>query len=79
MPSVSVAAKTGTAERGTAKDYVNSWVTGFFPYEQPRYAFVVTMERGPRRNLLGGVSVMRSLLDWMVINTPEYLEQDLGD
>lgn len=73
-PHVAVAAKTGTAERGVSKDYVNSWVTGFFPYERPRYAFVVTMEKGPRGNLLGGVSVMRSLLDWMAVNTAEYLE-----
>ena len=57
-----------------SKDYVNSWVTGFFPYERPRYAFVVIMEKGPRGNLLGGVSVMRALLDWMTVNTPEYLE-----
>src|SRR5205085_1717011 len=32
--------KTGTAELGTKKEFVNSWVTGFFPYESPHYAFV---------------------------------------
>jgi len=72
LPAVSVAAKTGTAERGTEKGFVNSWVTGFFPYEHPRYAFVVVMEKGPRENLLGGVFVMRQLLDWMAEHTPEY-------
>ena len=67
-----VAAKTGTAELGVSKDYVNSWVTGFFPYQNPRYAFAVVMERGPRENTLGGVYVMRGLFDWMAENTPEY-------
>lgn len=73
MWEVSIAAKTGTAELGVSKELVNSWITGFFPYENPRYAFTVVMERGPRGNTLGGVYVMRGLLDWMVANTPEYL------
>jgi len=69
---VKVAAKTGTAEIG--KQFLNSWVAGFFPYENPKYAFVVIMERGPRYNSTGGVYVMRQLLDWMYWNTPQYLE-----
>jgi penicillin-binding protein 2 len=71
-PYVSIAAKTGTAELGSSKDFVNSWVTGYFPYENPHYAFAVMMERGPATNLIGGVSVMRKLFDWMNIHTPEY-------
>jgi penicillin-binding protein 2 len=67
-----VAAKTGTAEIGANNAYVNSWVMGYFPYENPEYAFVVLMERGPRANLVGGVSVMRQVLDFMRFNTPEY-------
>jgi penicillin-binding protein 2 len=69
---VKVAAKTGTAELGVSKAFVNSWVEGFFPYENPRYAFVVMMERGPRANVYGATSVMRELFDWMQHNTPEY-------
>lgn len=71
---VSVAAKTGTAELGVSKKFVNSWVTGFFPYEHPRFAFTVVMEHGSRENLVGAVYVMRNLLDWMVVNTPEYVK-----
>lgn len=71
---VSVAAKTGTAELGSKKQFVNSWVIGFFPYEKPRYAFAVIMERGPSDNLIGALYVMRQLLEWMEINTPLYLE-----
>ena len=73
VPYLKVATKTGTAEIGTlSKKYVNSWVTGFFPYDNPTYAFIVVMDKGPRGNLIGGVAVMRQLLDWMYYNTPEY-------
>jgi cell division protein FtsI/penicillin-binding protein 2 len=72
-PYLSVSAKTGTAEVGTGKSFVNSWVTGFFPSEKPRYAFVVVMEHGPRKNTVGATFVMRELLDWMHEHTPEYL------
>lgn len=72
-PDVAIAAKTGTAEIGGAKKYVNSWVIGFFPYQNPKYAFALVMERGPAANLVGASSVMRQLVDWMSIYTPEYL------
>ncbi len=74
VPYVKVAAKTGTAQLGLAKDKVNSWVIGFFPYDHPRYAFAVMMEAGPSTNGVGASSIMRLLLDWMSINTPEYFE-----
>jgi penicillin-binding protein 2 len=74
VPYVDVASKTGTAELGVSKDLVNSWVTGFFPYENPRYAFAVIMEKGSRNNLTGSIFVMRGLLDWMSVNTPQYLK-----
>lgn len=72
VPYVAVAAKSGTAEIGASKAHVNSWITGFFPYERPRYAFVVVMEHGPRANLVGGSYVMRQVLDFMARETPEY-------
>lgn len=74
MGDVAIAAKTGTAELGVSKDNVNSWTTGFFPYENPRYAFVIVMEKGSRTNLIGGVAVSRKLFDWMAIYAPEYFE-----
>ena len=74
MDALHVAAKTGTAELGVKKDFVNSWVTGFFPYENPKYAFVIMMERGSVHNTVGGVFVMRQLLEWMYANTPEYVK-----
>ncbi len=73
VPSVAIAAKTGTAELGVEKADVNSWVIGFFPYETPRYAFAVVMEHGHRENTIGGVFVMRQFIDWLAQTAPEYL------
>lgn len=77
LPGLSVAGKTGTAELGTLKKLVNSWVVGFFPFEKPRYAFTVIMERGPRDNTIGALYVMRELFEWMSVYTPEYLKPRL--
>lgn len=74
IPEVKVAAKTGTAQLGTTKTFVNSLVIGFFPYENPKYAFTVIMEKGRQENQIGALFVMRELLEWMAVNTPEYLE-----
>ncbi len=74
VPYVSVAAKTGTAEVGISKKEVNSWVVGFFPFHNPRYAFGIVMERGPRENTIGGLFVMRQMLDWMNSQAPEYIK-----
>lgn len=73
IPAVKIAAKTGTAEIGVTKARVNSWVTGFFPYENPRYAFAMVLERGPRDNTIGAVFAGRKLFEWMAKETPEYL------
>jgi penicillin-binding protein 2 len=74
VPYVQVAAKTGTAQLGVSKNKVNSWVEGFFPSDNPEYAFAIMMEAGPNTNEVGATSVMRQLLDWMSINTPEYFK-----
>lgn len=74
VPYVNVAAKTGTAQLGALKNRINSWVVGFFPYENPKYAFTIMMESGPSNGTVGASFVMRQLLDWMSINTPEYFE-----
>ncbi|MBN2094366.1 MAG: hypothetical protein JW740_03320 [Candidatus Zambryskibacteria bacterium] len=71
-----IAGKTGTAELGSRKQFVNSWVVGFWPYKKPKYAFAVVMERGPSTNLVGATYVMRQLFDWMTINIPEYLKNN---
>lgn len=72
IPDISVAAKTGTAQVGISKRYLNSWSVGFFPYEKPRYAFVILMERGPKTTTTGASHAMRDLLLYMKETTPEY-------
>lgn len=74
IPSVKVAVKTGTAELGTQKKFINSWITGFFPYDNPKYAFAIILEKGPSTTTTGGVFVMRQVLDWMTAHTPQYLQ-----
>lgn len=71
---VRAAAKTGTAELGVSKSHVNSWIIGFFPYDKPRYAFAVVMERGKKGNQFGAAYVERKILEWMVKGTPGYLK-----
>lgn len=63
LPYVSVAAKTGTAQVGSRNQYDNSWVEGFFPYDHPRYAFAVVLERGPGGTGEQSVNVMRDFFD----------------
>lgn len=73
-PDTAIAAKTGTAEVGAEKRFINSWIIGFFPYENPRYAFATVLERGPRDNLIGGVAAMRSFFDWARRERPALFE-----
>ena len=61
FPYVSAAAKTGTAQTGNHNQYDNSWVEGFFPYDHPKYAFVVVLERGPQGMGEEAVNVMQQL------------------
>ncbi len=74
VPYVTAAAKTGTAETGSSKSYVHSWSAGFFPYENPRYAWALVMEKGPATNTVGATSVMRQVFDWMNLYSPQYFQ-----
>lgn len=69
IPGVEIASKSGTAELGVRKDKVNSWITGFFPYDKPKYAFVVIAEKGAVTNLHGAVFAARETIEWMRDNT----------
>ncbi len=67
------ATKTGTAQLGANNELENSWVGGFWPYDNPKYAFVMMLERRPIGNVLGSFTAARELFDWMATNTPEYM------
>ncbi len=74
IPSVKVAAKSGTAQVGVGNTNTNSWIVGFFPYENPKYAFAVLMERGPKAASGNATRVMADTLSYMSVNTPEYIK-----
>ena len=74
VPYTKMAAKTGTAQTGPGNRRVNSWIVGFFPYDEPLYAYAVVMEHGPSNMTRGGPTAIRQFLDWMYTNTPEYFD-----
>jgi len=74
MSFVQIAAKSGTAQLGVNKNRVNSWVTGFFPYTNPKYAFIILMESGPSYGTVSATYTMSQFIYWMSANTPEYFK-----
>lgn len=76
FPYVKVAAKTGTAELGVSKARVNSWVIGFFPYDNPKYAFAIVMDRGVKGNTTNASFVASKLFPWLAQYAPEYIGRD---
>jgi len=74
IPSVSVAAKSGTAQIGYGNTNTNSWVVGFFPYDNPRYSFAILMERGPKAASGNATRVMSEVVNYMNVYAPEYIK-----
>lgn len=74
IPSVLVAAKSGTAQVGLGNTNTNSWIIGFFPYDNPKYSFALVMERGPKEASGNATKVMSEVIDYMSVYTPEYLK-----
>lgn len=71
---VHVAAKTGTAQLGTRNQHMNSWIVGFFPYERPRYAFAIVLEKAPAGTIYGAPLAAFDFFGFLHENLPEYLE-----
>ena len=72
MKDIEIAAKTGTAELGMHKEYMNSWVMGFWPYKQPKFAFAVVLEKAPAHTLFGAAPTMRYFFEELKKNFPYY-------
>lgn len=66
------AGKTGTAQLGVNNEHYNMWSDGFFPYDAPKYAWVVVMEKGPAGTSTGGVYVMSQFFSKLRQTAPEY-------
>jgi penicillin-binding protein 2 len=64
---VDIAAKTGTAEIGNTGE-VHSWSIGFFPYDEPKIAFAIVMEKGSEENQVGGTFVASKTIQWIIEN-----------
>lgn len=71
---VELAGKTGTAQLGVHNEFYNSWAVGFFPYDKPKYVYVIVMERGPSTNSLGGIYATHHALRALYASAPEYFE-----
>jgi len=69
-----IAGKTGTAQLGANNEYHHAWAIGFFPYEKPKYAYVVLMEKGPAGNVIGGIYATYQSLSKLHQTAPEYFE-----
>lgn len=75
IPGIEIAGKTGTAELGDRNQYMNSWVIGFWPSSEPRYAFAVVLEKAPAGTLSGAAPAMRGFFDWLIVHKPEYVHR----
>ncbi len=76
FPFVHVAAKTGTAQIGLHNEAQNAWMIGFWPYENPHYAYAVVLEHLPAGTTIGGSAVMSDFFTWLNANAPQYLFAD---
>ena len=74
IPQIKVAAKSGTAQIGLGNTNTNSWIVGFFPYDNPKYSFAVLMERGPKAASGNATQVMSEVVKYMSVYTPDYLK-----
>lgn len=72
--NLKVAAKSGTAELGIVKGKVNSLITGYFPYDNPKYAFTVIMENGNIGDSSGAVAAIRPVLEYISQNKDKYIK-----
>lgn len=75
VPYVTAAAKTGTAQVGPRNAFMNSWTTGFFPVENPKYAFVVVMEKAASTNQTGATFVMNRVFNTLQTENPNFFIQ----
>jgi len=72
--AIEIAGKTGTAQVGARNQYMNSWAVGFWPYQDPHYAFAVVLEKAPANTLSGASPATAPFFYWLRENKPEYLK-----
>tara|TARA_B100000745_G_scaffold58094_1_gene34420 strand:- start:11996 stop:13687 length:1692 start_codon:yes stop_codon:yes gene_type:complete len=72
VPGIQIAGKTGTAQLGRNNEFMNSWVVGFWPANDPQFAYAVVLEKAPAGTLQGAAPAMRSFFEWIVREQSEY-------
>lgn len=73
MSDIHISGKTGTAQLGSKNQWMNSWVVGFWPAEEPKYAFAAVLEHAPAGTLSGAAPGIRPFFEWLAIHKPEYV------
>lgn len=72
ISGIRIAAKTGTAQLGNRNQWMNSWSVGFWPAEEPRFAYAVVLEKAPAGTLSGASPALRPFFEWLLVHRPEY-------
>ena len=73
MSGIEIAAKTGTAQIGAKNEWINSWSVGFWPANDPKYAYAAVLEKAPAGTLSGAAPGLRPFFEWLITNKPEYI------
>lgn len=71
---IEIAAKTGTAQLGFRNESMNSWSVGFWPAENPRFAYAVVLEKAPAGTLSGAAPGMLPFFRWLIAHRPQYVK-----
>ena len=70
---IKIAGKTGTAQVGSRNEWMNSWSIGFWPADNPKYAYAVVLEKAPAGTLSGAASGLNPFFYWLIQHRPEYV------
>ena len=74
ISGIRIAAKTGTAQIGARNEWMNSWSVGYWPADDPQWAYAVVLERAPAGTLSGAAPALRPFFEWLILYHPEYIE-----
>ncbi len=73
LGGIHIAAKTGTAQLGARNERMNSWSVGYWPAENPRYAYAVVLENAPAGTPAGAAPGLVPFFQWLIAEHPEYV------
>lgn len=74
IPGMKISAKTGTAQLGSNNEYMNSWSIGFWPADNPKYAYAVVLEKAPAHTASGAAPGLQPFFYWLMSEHPEYID-----